>query len=113
MLEAFGSAFAGIFGAIYDTGTLHRSTRTEAEDGDVSVTWANVVIKGQVYQVSEQMRQAAGYTAKQQRLLVLQDGVSPAITSADEITLGGTRWAIAAVETDPLNTHFVIRGERA
>lgn len=119
MLESFASAFAGVFGSLYDDGLLHVPTRTEGDGGDVTVAFtgdagqpAATAIKGQVDQVSEAMRLQAGYTEREQRLFVLQDGVD-ALTSDYEITLGGTRWKIAAVESDPLNTHWVVRGMRA
>ena len=119
MLEAFAASFASVFSAIYDDGTLHVPTRSEGNDGDVTVTFtgddgqpAGTPIKGQVNQLTEAMRQAAGYTATQQQLIVLQAGVTRVSTDY-EITLGGVRWKIAAVEADPLNSHWILRGERA
>lgn len=112
MLEAFGAALQGVMAGIYDPGTLHVPTRTDATDGSVTVTWADVAIKGQVDQVSEVMRVSAGYTAKQQRLIVLADGAAT-ITTDCECTLGGTRWSIAAADLDTLASHWVLRGQRA
>ncbi len=110
---ALASSFASVFGAFYLDGTLHRITRMEDAGGSITNAETDVAIKGQVDQVSEAMRVQAGYTEKEQRLIVLSAVISPAPTSQDEITLGGTRWAIAAVEADPVSSHWVIRGQRA
>lgn len=112
------SSFAGIFGQFYLDGLLHVPTRTDELNGDVTITLtgddgqpAATAIKGQVDQVSESMRQRAGYTDKDQRIIVLAHGV-PTITTDHEITLGGVRWMIAAADQDSAKSHWTLRGTR-
>lgn len=104
----FGAAFA----PIYLAGTLHRASRTEADNGDVTVTWTDAPIRYQPDKITEAMRRAEGFTDKDAAFIILQSGVSPAPTTADEITAGG-RWAVKSVDADPANTHWVVRASPA
>lgn len=104
------SVFGAAFGAIYLTGTLTRVTLVDDGYGGWTETTATSTIKAQVDAVTEQMRQSAGYTAGDMRIIVLQAGINAMPTTDDRLTLGGRKWSIADIEADPANTHWVMRG---
>lgn len=108
LTAVFGAAFNGI----YLPGTLHRQTRTEADNGDVSVLWSDSPIRYQPDRITQAMRQAEGYTDKDAAFLILQAGVAQEPTTDDEFTAGG-RWAVKSVDADPANTHWIIRASPA
>lgn len=109
--------FGAAFGGVYLAGTLLVIERVEDEDGGFTPYERRKAIKGQVDVCTESMRQQAGYTERDARLLVLQVDqhgcplVRP--TTDAEIVLGCTRWAVGSVEADPGNTHWIIRGTPA
>lgn len=105
------AVFGAAFGTIYLSGTLHRQTRTEGYNGDVSVTWADSPIRYQPDRITEAMRQAEGFTDKDAAFIILQAGVAEPNTD-DEFTASG-RWAIKSVDADPANTHWIIRASPA
>ena len=107
------ASFGAVFGAYFLDGSLHRQARVDGRGGDVSVTWTDAPIKYQPDKITEAMRQAAGYTDKDAAFLVLQSGVSPEPTSAEQMTASGRRWAIASIEADPANTYWLIRATPA
>ena len=102
-----------VFAAIYPSGTLVRRTITEDAGGSQTVTTETVPIKVQTDRVTEAMRQAAGYTDKDVRLIVLSAGVSD-ITS-DDIVIdgGGDAWSLIDPAVDPCGSHWEMRGQRA
>lgn len=105
------AVFGAAFGGIYLPGTLHRPTRTEADNGDVTVAWTDAPMKYQPDRITEAMRQAEGFTDKDAAFIILQAGVAPFDTDA-EATMGG-RWAIKSVDADPASTHWVVRASPA
>lgn len=112
------SVFGAAFGTIYLSGTLHRQTRTEADNGDVSVTWADAPMKYQPDRITEAMRQADGFTDKDAAFLILQSGQAP-INDDDEFTAKASpaeparRWAVKSNDSDPAGTHWVVRASPA
>jgi hypothetical protein len=111
------SIFGAAFGGIYSDGTLYVIERVENEDGGFTPYERRKAIKGQVDACTEAMRQQAGYTERDARLMVLQidQHACPVArpTTDAQITLGGTRWAVGSVEADPANTHWIIRATPA
>lgn len=113
------AVFGAAFSPIYLAGTLHRATRTESDNGDVTVAFTGdegqppgTPIRYQPDKITEAMRRAEGFTDKDAAFIILQSGVSPAPTTADELTAGG-RWAVKSVDADPANTHWVVRASPA
>lgn len=105
------SVFGAAFGGLYLEGEIHRVTRTEAGNGDVTVAWADSPIRFQPDRITEAMRRADGFTDRDAAFLIIQAGVEPFDTDA-EATMGG-RWAIKSVDADPANTHWVVRASPA
>lgn len=105
--------FGQVFGAIYLDGTLHRTTVTKATNGDLSSIDADFDIKAQFEEVTETML-AAGFTDGDVAIIILQSGVSPAITTDDQVTVGGVRYRVAGIhETDPAGAYWLIKGQEA
>jgi hypothetical protein len=104
--------FAEAFGDYFLDGTLHRATRTDADNGDVTVAWSDIPIKYQPDKITLAMRQSADYSDKSAAFLILQVGVSPEIVRGDQFT-AGQRWAVKSVESDPASSHWVIMASPA
>jgi hypothetical protein len=101
----FGAAFAGL----YLDGIMHRLTRTDANNGDVTVTYVDEPVKVQKDAVTERMKGFERYTARSVRMIILQvgpDGVVARPNSDAEVSVGGERWALSDVESDPANTYW-------
>jgi hypothetical protein len=102
--------FGAAFGAIYLDGTLIRVTKTDDGEGGWSEAFAAHPIKGQVDAVTERMRQSAGYTDGDMRIIVLQAGSPVQPVTDDRVILGNSIWDVAGIEADPANTHWQMRG---
>lgn len=102
--------FGAVFGAIYLDGSLIRVTLTDDGEGGWSESSVAYPVKGQVDAVTERMRQSAGYTDGDMRIIVLQSGIGIDPVTDDKAVLGGRVWSLADTEADPANTHWVMRG---
>lgn len=111
------AAFGEIFGQFYLDGTLHRITRTEEDDGDVTTSSADEAIKVQKDACTERMRQQPGYTMEDVRLLVLQRGPTGAVivkpNTDCEVSVGAERYTVAFVDQDPAGAYWELRGQAA
>jgi len=75
LLDGQGASILNsVFASIYPTGTLVRRAITEDAGGSQTVTTSNVAIKVQTDAVTEVMRQAAGYTDTDVRVIILSPG---------------------------------------
>lgn len=115
LLDGGGSSLlTGVFSGIYPSGTLVRRTITEDAGGSQTVTDAEIPIKVQTDNVTEAMRQAAGYTDTDVRLIVLTAGLTSDITTNDKIRDSrGTLWSVTMPALDPCGSHWTIRGQKA
>ncbi len=106
------SVLNSVFAAIYPTGTLVRRTIIEDAGGSQTVTQATQAIKVQTDAVTEVMRQAAGYTDTDVRLIILSAGVA-SVTSDDWVIDGrGNTYALIDPALDACGSHWVARGQR-
>lgn len=97
---------------MYLDGVLHRASRTEALDGTVTETFTNTPIKCQTDIADEKMRQAAGYTDTDMRVLVLAADIDR-VNTDDQVTDGrGDRWMIARASLDPCGAYWDCHGQR-
>ncbi len=109
--ELFGEVFGE---GVYLDATLHRTTLAAGTDGDLTPTTVDAPCKAHFDVVTEAMREEAGFDDTDVAIIILQYQVSPAVTTDDEITLGGKRWKISApVKSDPAATHWIVRGQAA
>ena len=113
LLDGGGAAILNsVFSAIYPTGSLIRRTITEDAGGSQTVTKTTVAIKVQTDRVTEVMRQAAGYTDTDVRVIILSAG-GPSVTSDDQVIDGrGGRWALIDPALDACGSHWEARGQR-
>lgn len=104
----FGAAFAGL----YLPATLYRASASFDEGGSKAVVYAEAPCKAQVDEVTWSMRQEAGYTAGDVRIIILAatlTGAEPA--DDDQITVEGyARYSLASVTRDPAGSHWIARG---
>ena len=84
----------------------------DADDGSVTVESELYACRAQIDAVTEAMRQAPGYTATDQRILILSDTLDVVPTTDDEITVGGREWGVASVASDPAQSYWELRGTR-
>jgi hypothetical protein len=108
MLEQFASAFAGVFGAFYDSGTLHRHAQTKQPGGTITSVVTDHPVKYQLDQRA-QRPQADGQIESNGRIIILATDVPDGIVKDDdELTdKAGRTWRLSAAACDPLESHFV------
>lgn len=113
LLDGGGSSVLNsVFASVYPTGTLVRRTITEDDGGSQTVTETTQLIKVQTDTVTEVMRQAAGYTDTDVRVIILSDGVA-SVTSDDWVIDGrGNTYALIDPSLDVCGSHWVARGQR-
>lgn len=107
------------FGWLYLPGTLTRVTMTDDGMGGGAETTADQDCRVQVDACTEAMRQQAGYTATDVRLIILQAGVSGGdIKTDDRVTVlagphAGRTFEIASVgPVDPGSSYWECRATK-
>lgn len=111
LFQSAGKALSGVFSGLYPDGTLHKQTETQADNGDVSVTTENIPIKAQVDSATEAMKSDEGYASTDVAIFVLRPDLALSITTDDEVTAEGRRYAIGGpVRKDTAKSHFILRG---
>lgn len=110
--NAIRRKFGQVFSSIYANGQLIRVIKERQPGGSYRNKEEEPVgIKVQIDRCTESMRQAQGYTAEDVKLLILQDGVSGAKPTSDDIIIaGGERWKIYEVYEDPAKSYWGGRG---
>lgn len=107
------AVFASAFDGFYLDSTLHRKNTADGDDGkgggEDRAFLAGVPVKAQLDATTQAQQAGDGYADTDQRILVLASG-TPQITTDDEITVDGRRWAIASVSTDPAGAYYDLRG---
>lgn len=109
LADTIQGALLGAFEPLYPSGVLVRLVETVQPNGDIVSTETQQPIKVQRDAATEAMRQSAGYTDSDVRLIVLEFGGE--ISTDDEITDGGgVRWKIASATRAADNSHWECRG---
>lgn len=103
-----------VLGPIYGDGSLIRVDLVRQAGGTLLPSeQAPAAIKVQVDRADEAMRQAAGYTDTDVKLLILQTGVAGRAPNSDDIVIAqGQRWKLSGIRQDPARSHWVARGIR-
>lgn len=106
--------FGDVLDDVYGGGRLIRVTKVRGPGGvQINEYQQPVTIKVQTDRCDEAMRQQAGYTADDAKLLILQAGVGgPMLTTDDIIEHRGKRWSIYGCGEDPAQSYWRGRGVR-
>lgn len=104
--------FGSVFSAFYLDATLHRAGEIVYTGGVITGTGSvDVPAKAQIDAATYAMVNSDGYVDGDMRIMILNPGV--AVTTDDEITVGGTRWKIQSVTQDPAIAYYECRGRKA
>lgn len=110
---SLASVFSTAFAPFYLDASLHRWITTLDGKGGGSSSFATAEpVKAQLDATTQAQEGGDSYVDSDQRILVLASGIDP-ITTDDEITVGGTRWAIASVTRDPAGAYYDLRGRKS
>lgn len=106
--------FGDVLDDVYGDGRLIRVTKVRGPGGvQINQYQQPVSIKVQVDRADEAMRQQAGYTDTDVKLIILQAGVSgPTLTTDDVIEARGQRWSVYGCGEDPAQSYWRGRGVR-
>jgi hypothetical protein len=108
--NAIQSLFGSVLSSIYGDGTLIRVVLVSDGQGGWTESPTEQPIKVQVDACTEAMRQQAGYTDNDVRLLILQFGVTGGdITSDDVVVARGKRWRCYGITQDPAASYWEAR----
>lgn len=104
LANVFSAALSGLY---LDAALYRRNDTPDGKGGGARGFLPSEPVKAQL----DQTRQAPheGAVDTEQRILVLAAGIDP-ITTDDEIEVGGIRWAISHVATDPAQAYYDLRG---
>lgn len=100
---------AGVEG-LFDDGLIYNLGKEDDGKGGFTRDPADPVpCKIKVDTVTEEMQAEVGYTDKDVALYVLQNGVS--LSSHNEVSdQTGQRYSLGILKTDPVNSHWLVRG---
>ena len=59
------------------------------------------------------LRATTGASEREVRILVLASSLDGPVTTADQVSVGGQRYAVTAVDRDPAGAVFDLRAQRA
>lgn len=106
--------FGSVLSSVYGDGRLIRVTKVRGPGGvQINQYQQPVAVKVQTDRCDEAMRQQAGYTESDAKLLILQAGVGgPMLTTDDIIEHRGQRWSIYGCGEDPAQSYWRGRGVR-
>ncbi|ELT46836.1 hypothetical protein [Brucella intermedia] len=105
--------FGDIFSDIYGDGQLITVTMVRGPGGVQIPQESSVPCKVQVDRADESMRQSAGYTDTDVKLIILQSGLSDKEPDSDSIVVAqGRRWKVSGVRSDPARAAWIMRGIR-
>lgn len=106
--------FGSVLSSVYGDGRLIRVTKVRGPGGvQINQYQQPVTVKVQTDRCDEAMRQQAGYTEADVKLLILQAGVSgPMLNTDDIIEARGARWSIYGCGEDPAQSYWRGRGVR-
>lgn len=104
------AVFGGAFGPLFLDGTLHAATTVSDGEGGFVRSFVDHPVKGMVDTYSDEFRARTGVPDTDVRLIVLQFGVTVVPDTDAQITLRGTRYAIQAIEQDPAQAAWTMRG---
>lgn len=108
------AVFGSAFGAFYLPETLTRYTIAEDGKGGGAATPSEQPVRVQQDACTEAMRNQAGYTDTDVRLLILQAGVTGGPIDTDcKVTSKGESYSIAWVTEDPAGSYWECRAQRA
>jgi hypothetical protein len=113
-------AVSAAYGGPYYDALVHSAGEPVFDSGGSIVTpgiASSWTCQAQVDSVTQDMRQAEGYTDADMRILVLADTLAGAITLDNTIeVLAGPHagaWMIASINRDPFGVYWELRGRRA
>ncbi|MHC5307513.1 hypothetical protein [Bartonella sp. LJL80] len=107
--------FSSVLSSIYEDGQLIRSTMVrDPKTGSMRpVKQPPVTIKVQIDECTEAMRQQAGYTDTDVRMIILQQGIEGEKPNSDDlIVAGGQNWKVYGVTEDPAHSYWQMRAVR-
>ncbi len=104
--------FGDVLSDIYGDGQLITVTMVRGPGGVQVPQETSVPCKVQVDRCDEAMRQSAGYTAEDVKLLVLQAGIAIVPDSDSIVVARGQRWKAKSVRSDPASSYWIIHGTK-
>lgn len=104
------SMMAGVMGQFYLPATLVQVTLVADGEGGGTETVTSQPCRVQEDMVREETRAAAGYAQNEKRFLVLQSGITGALTGDCRLTVGGITYSLSQPEQDPAKSYWQVRG---
>jgi len=112
------TVLGGIFSSLYLDATVYKQEAVYADDGDVTITYAEYDALAQVDAMTEAMRSEQGASDQDRRIIILSTSTAAPVDSDCEITVNagpyaGVRFQVASIDRDPCGSYFSCRGRRS
>lgn len=107
-MTALSTVFRTALSGLYEPATLVTVAFVDDGQGGGSTTTTSRSVRVQEDRITEETRQAGGYTQEAKRFIILQDG--GALTGDSRLTVGGRTYALNTPEQDPVKAYWYVIG---
>lgn len=107
-MTALSSVFRTTLASLYEPATLVTVAFVDDGQGGGSTTTTSRSVRVQEDRITEEARQAGGYTQEAKRFIILQDGGT--LTGDSQLIVGGRTYALNTPEQDPVKAYWYVIG---
>lgn len=104
------SLMGTVMGSFYLDATLTTVSVVYDNEGGTTENTTPQPVKVQEDMVSEANRAAGGFSQNEKQFIVLQKGVTGALTGDSRLTIGGITYALREPQQDPAKAYWLVRG---
>lgn len=107
-LTSLSSVFRTALSGLYEPATLASNTWVPDEFGGGSYVATQRPVRIQEDRITEETRQAGGYTLDTKRFIILQDGGT--LNGDSQLIVGGVTYDLSVPEQDPVKAYWYVTG---
>lgn len=107
-LTSLSSVFRSALTNLYEPATLVTNAWVEDGQGGGSYTSTSRPVRIQEDRITEETRQAGGYTLDTKRFIILQDGGT--LDGDSQLFVGAVRYDLSVPEQDPVKAYWYVIG---
>ena len=105
---ALASVFGAALGAVFGSGTLHKTVEADTGGGRFTPATTDYPVKLSLAALAAGDRAASGLPLTAVRLTVLRAGLPVTVDLDDGLTVGAGTFRVVKVDTDPVGAAYVL-----